>query len=122
METLIESGQSREHGCLAPMQGRSFIGYEGIFSIIKMPILILHVLNRPFSHLYSGGEAVVMQLTEIHERLNRLRSALDVYGESLIVIVSRCAVRKKKSADEVVVSFPQGSVIFQSARAANENG
>ena len=65
-------GQRLEHRRLAPVQRRRLVSYEGILSIIKIALLVLHVDNGPVRNLDRDLDAPWMEFPKIDQSLDGL--------------------------------------------------
>src|ERR1043166_443458 len=90
--------QGFEHGGLAPVDQWCLHFDPTQVAIVKVPVLILHVTDRPVSDLAAEPERLSVLIGETSQRVDGLSGTLDVDGISLVVVVLRTPV----SLEEVV--------------------
>jgi len=80
-------------------------------AIIEISCGVLHLVDRPFGDFQRQVQAFGIAVPEEYEGIDRLGTALDVYRQCLVVIVSRSSVRQEKSLLPDFISTRQ--IIFE---------
>jgi hypothetical protein len=97
-----EISQSLEHRALSPMQHRGFHLFPAEVAVIEVPVTVLHVLNCPVGDLFGQRERIRVYIGKKCQCVDRLRRALNVDWQRLIVIVLRSAVRLDEVSLEIL--------------------
>src|SRR5712692_8935028 len=118
LEQLVESGESAHHRCLPPVERRGLVDQPlRIAAVVKITGAILHICDRPLRDLDRQGQALGIPIVKEHEGIDRLRATLNVQGHGLVIVVSRCSVRKKERRLPPFVSIHQLLIETVIARA-----
>src|ERR1700733_10419285 len=75
-----------------------------IAAIIEVAGAILHVVDRPCRNFFGQRETGRVVRGEKDERINRLRTTLNIQGKSFVIVVSGSAVGKKEGVFPVRVA------------------
>ena len=100
----MKGGKGGEHGGLSPMKSGSFVDQPGrVAPIIKISSTVLHVFNGPLRDLNCERKARRIAILKENQRVYRLRTALNIDRQSLIVVISGSSVAQKESVFPVLV-------------------
>jgi len=69
LESFVKSRESTEHGCLTPVQRRSFVDQPaGITPVVEMTVPILHPLDSPLRDSKGQIKALLIAIVEEDQR------------------------------------------------------